>query len=162
MDIKVHKSSGGSLALSGSFPLITQTAEYALRAVVFLAGQTDPRTTAAIASSTHVPAGYLAKVMQGLSKSKLVNAQRGLHGGFVLAEAANELTLLQVINAVEPIRRYHECPLGLHGINLCPLHRKLDDAAQRIEETFGDTTVADLIDVPDHRKPLCSFPLEKS
>lgn len=142
--------------------MITQTAEYALRAMVYLADQEEPRTTSIIAEKTLVPAGYLAKVMQGLSKAGLVNAQRGLHGGFVLAGAADQVTILEVVNAVDPIRRYHECPLGLHGTKLCPLHRKLDDAASTIEETFGDTTVADLNNVPRSRKPLCKFPLGDS
>ena len=114
-----------------------------------------------IAEATLVPVGYLAKVMQGLNKAGLVNAQRGLHGGFVLAVSPDELTVLQVVNAVEPIRRFKECPLGLHGINLCPLHRKLDEAAIAIEATFGDTTIADMINVPKNRKPLCGFPLSK-
>ena len=142
--------------------MITQTAEYALRAMVYLAEQREPRTTSLIAEKTQVPAGYLAKVMQGLSKAGMVHSQRGLHGGFLLAAPAAEVTILAVINAVEPIRRFHECPLGLHGKNLCPLHRKLDDAAKMIEATFGDTTVADLNNVPQSRKPLCKFPLGDS
>lgn len=141
--------------------MISQTAEYALRAVVFLADQSAPRTTAAIAEATHVPAGYLSKVMQGLSKSGFVHSQRGLHGGFALVEDPTKLTVLSVVNAVDPIRRFHECPLGLHGKNLCPLHQKLNDAAILVEETFGDTTVADLNDVPKSRKPLCTFPLAR-
>ena len=145
----------------GFAELITQTAEYALRAVVYLADKGEPKTTSAIAKSTQVPAGYLSKVMQGLSKAGLVHAQRGLHGGFVLVDSADELTILRVVNAVEPVRRFHECPLGLHGRDLCPLHRKLDDAAKSIEELFGDTTIADLNSVPRSRKPLCRFPLEK-
>lgn len=142
--------------------MITQTAEYALRAMVYLADQEAPRTTSAIAEKTQVPAGYLAKVMQGLSKAGLVHARRGLHGGFVLVSSPDELTILEVINAVEPIRRYHECPLGLHGKKLCPLHRKLDDAAKTIEDAFCNTTVADLNNVPRSRKPLCKFPLGDS
>ncbi len=142
--------------------MISQTAEYALRAMVYLADQTEPKTTQSISAATRVPTGYLAKVMQSLSRSRLVNAQRGLHGGFTLASGADEVTVLQVINAVDPIRRFHECPLGLHGIDLCPLHRSLDDAAQAIEATFGDTTVADLVNVPAYRKPLCAFPNQKS
>lgn len=140
--------------------MITQTTEYALRAIVYLADQDEPRTTAQISEATQVPAGYLSKVMQGLNRAELVSAQRGLHGGFALRDEPDELTVLEVINAVEPIRRFHECPLGLHGKTLCPLHRKLDDAAQSIEHTFGDTTIADLINVPRRRKPLCSFPLK--
>lgn len=140
--------------------MISQTAEYALRAIVYLADQKEPQTNAQIAELSQVPVGYLAKVMQTLSRAGLVTAQRGLRGGFTLAYEADELTVLEVVNTVDPIRRYHECPLGLHGINLCPLHRSLDDAAKAVEDTFGDTTISDLTNVPRHRKPLCRFPSE--
>ncbi|MCA9209378.1 MAG: Rrf2 family transcriptional regulator, partial [Planctomycetales bacterium] len=94
--------------------MISQTAEYALRAIVFLADQAgEPATTAQIAEATSVPASYLAKVMQLLSRARVVNSQRGLHGGFTLTKPARELNVLEVINAVDPIRRFHECPLGL-------------------------------------------------
>lgn len=139
--------------------MISQTAEYALRAVVYLADQDQPRTNAQIAAATKVPAGYLAKVMQSLSRARIVTAQRGLRGGFKLARQANGLTVLEVVNLVDPVRRFHECPLGLHGAELCPLHRSLDDAAKAVEQTFGDTTIADLNRVPRHRKPLCPFPI---
>ncbi len=75
--------------------MISQTAEYALRAIVFLANQETPHTTATIASHTQVPVGYLAKVMQTLSKGKIVNAQRGLNGGFTLAIPPDVLTVLR-------------------------------------------------------------------
>ncbi len=141
--------------------MISQTAEYALRAIVYLADQNgQPRTTAQIAEVTLVPAGYLAKVMQGLSRARLVNSQRGLRGGFTLSSGSDEMTVLEIVNAVDPIRRFPECPLGIaaHGRTLCPLHRRLDDAAAVVEEMFGDTTVAELLSVPRSRKPLCRFP----
>ncbi len=141
--------------------MITQTAEYALRAIVFLADQDGaPQTTLQIAEVTQVPAGYLAKVMQTLSRAKLVNSRRGLNGGFTLITDPRELTVLSVINAVDPIQRFHECPLGIesHGTTLCPLHRRLDDAGKAAEDAFGDTTIKQLISVPRSRKPLCRFP----
>ena len=52
--------------------MISQTAEYALRAVVYLAGTAGaPRTTSQISAATAAPAGYLSKVMQGLSRARL-------------------------------------------------------------------------------------------
>lgn len=141
--------------------MISQTAEYALRAIVFLADQEGvPRTTAKISEGTQIPAGYLAKVMQQLSRANVVNAQRGLHGGFTLATKPTELTVLEVVNAVDPIQRFHECPMNIphHGPDLCPLHRTLDDAGKQLEESFGSTTIDSLITVPRRRKPLCRFP----
>jgi len=141
--------------------MISQTAEYALRAIVFLADQGGkPRTTAQIADATQIPAGYLAKVMQSLSRVRLVNSQRGLNGGFTLAKDPSDLSMLEIIKAVDPIRRFDECPLGVptHGCNLCPLHQRLEDAAQLLESQFSSTSMADLLAVPGPNKPLCRFP----
>jgi Rrf2 family protein len=141
--------------------MVSQTAEYALRAVVYLAGQSGPRTTIQIAEATKVPAGYLAKVMQSLGRAGIVKSQRGLNGGFTLTLTPAKLSILAVVNAVDPIRRITECPLGIpsHGRRLCPLHDRLDEAAAVVEKAFGDTMVADLIVPPRARKPLCRFPM---
>lgn len=149
--------------------MISQTAEYALRAIVFLAGQAEgartiTQTVTQIAEATCVPAGYLAKVMQSLSRARLVKSQRGLNGGFSLARDPSELSVLEIINAVDPIRRFPECPLGIesHGTRLCPLHRRLDDAAQTVEDAFCKTMVSELVEIPRGRRTLCSFPAVES
>src|SRR4051794_20289771 len=124
--------------------MISQTAEYALRAVVMLGSNPgSPRTTQQIAEKTRVPSGYLSKVLQALGRAGLVEAQRGLHGGFVLARPLDELTILDVINAVDPLKRITHCPLGIaaHGRRLCSLHRRLDEGLAQIESLFGATTV---------------------
>jgi Rrf2 family protein len=141
--------------------MVSQTAEYALRAVVYLAGQSGPRTTQQIAETTLVPAGYLAKVMQSLGRAGVVKSQRGLNGGFTLTIPPAELSILTVVNAVDPILRIAECPLGIpgHGRRLCPLHHRLDQAAALVEQAFRETMVAELIVTPRKRKDLCQFPL---
>lgn len=141
--------------------MLSQTLEYALRAMVFLAsrsGQSCP--TEQIALATKVPSAYLAKVMQNLQRSGLVSGQRGVHGGFSLARSPNDLTILEVVEAVEPIGRIKTCPLSLksHGVNLCPLHRRLDDALAHVERAFGSTTLAEVLAEPSQSVPLCEFP----
>ena len=142
--------------------MISQTAEYALRAMVYLADQNGaPQTTQQIAKVTLVPAGYLAKVMQGLSRAGLVHAQRGLHGGFTLATPPDQLTVLDVVQAVDPLQRIEHCPLGLKGHqSLCPLHRRLDNAVAMVEKALGASTIAELLAEPKRGKgpkPLCSL-----
>lgn len=134
--------------------MISQTAEYALRAIVHLADQSDaPQTTQQIAKVTCVPAGYLAKVMQGLSRAGLVRSQRGLHGGFTLAVAADKLTVLDVVQAVDPVQRIKYCPLGIKGHQtLCPLHSRLDDAAAMVEKALRSSTIAELLLEPKRGK----------
>ena len=138
--------------------LFSQTAEYALRAAVWLADTLQtPHTTQEIAKVTKVPAGYLSKVMQALGRSGLVKSQRGLGGGFLLTRSPEELSVLDIVNAVDPVQRIHTCPLNLksHGKKLCPLHRKLDDAMAAMEEAFASTSLSDLVHSSSKIKPLC-------
>lgn len=128
--------------------MLSQTAEYALRTVVFLATLRDrPATTKQIAAATRVPEGYLAKILQSLARARLVRSQRGLHGGSVLTRDAKEITVLDVVTAIAPLPRITRCPLGLasHGTTLCALHRRLDDAVALVEEAFRASTIADLL-----------------
>ncbi len=141
--------------------MFSQTVEYALRAIVYLAGQDKtPRTSEQIASITQVPQAYLSKVLKDLSQKGLVHSQRGMGGGFTLVKSPGELTILEVVNAVDPIQRIKSCPLGIssHGTRLCPLHSRVDCALAGIEEAFGKTTLAEVLADPNPSIPLCEFP----
>jgi Rrf2 family protein len=137
------------------------TAEYALRAVVMLGSNLGrPQTTQQIAEQTHVPSGYLSKVLQALGRAGVVESQRGLNGGFVLARPLNDLTLLDVVNAVDPLERIERCPLGRveHVTRLCPLHRHLDRGIAEMESVLKGTTIAQLFAEQDLSQPLCVVP----
>jgi Rrf2 family protein len=141
--------------------VLSQTVEYALRAVVHLASEAPAgRTTDQIAEATLVPRAYLSKVMQALSRGGVIHSQRGIGGGMTLTKKPEELTILEVVNAVEPLARIRTCPLGLaaHGVNLCPLHRRLDNAMALVESAFAKSTLADVLSEPTRSKPLCEFP----
>lgn len=141
--------------------MFSQTVEYALRAMVYLAQQApNARTTEQIATATHVPQAYLAKVLQSLSHANLVRSQRGVGGGMGLRKDPGQINLLDVVNAVDPIQRIRECPLGLasHGMRLCPLHKRLDAALAMVEDAFRRTNLAELLAEPTHSVPLCDFP----
>jgi Rrf2 family protein len=141
--------------------MFSQSVEYALRAVVHLAAESPAaRTTDQIAAATRVPRAYLSKVLQSLVRSGVVISQRGLHGGMTLAKSPSELTILEVVNGVEPIQRIRTCPLGLaaHGVHLCPLHSRVDQALALVEEAFRGTTLAEVLAEPTTSVPLCPFP----
>lgn len=144
--------------------MISRTAEYALRAIVCLADQKgNALTTQQIAEFTRVPAGYLSKVLQALGRAELVVSQRGLHGGFSLGAAPEDISVLDVINAVDPIQRIRKCPLGVKAHadgKLCPLHRRIDNAMEMVEQAFGATTMAELLADPSQIHPLCECKAE--
>lgn len=141
--------------------MFSQTVEYALRAVVHLASESpSPRTTEEIARATKVPQAYLSKVIQNLVQHGVLRSQRGLGGGISLVKAPAELTILEVVNAVDPIRRIRTCPLELaaHGVKLCPLHKRVDQALESVERAFAQTTLKEILDEPTESIPLCDFP----
>ena len=141
--------------------MFSQTVEYSLRAVCYLASQSPKAcTTDEVAVATKVPRAYLSKVLQSLGRAGVVHSQRGLGGGMTLNKNPKDLTILEVVNAVEPIQRITTCPLGLtsHGFRLCPLHRRLDNALAMVEKAFGGTTLAEVLSEPTSSRPLCDFP----
>ena len=144
--------------------MISQTAEYALRIIIYLASLDGaPATIAQIASATKTPQGYLSKVLRNLAKGGLLRSQRGLHGGSTLARPPADMTVWDVVEVVDPIQRIRTCPLGLknHGVALCPLHRRLDQAIASVEAAFRATTIADVVAEPSASRPLVgSIPTE--
>ena len=119
-----------------------------MRSVLALAaGDGSPMTTRQIAEAMKVPRSYLSKVLQSLVRGGLVHSTRGLKGGFVLARPPEQVNLLEIMQVVNPIRRIEHCPLDLagHASDLCPLHRRLDQAMAMVEEAFAATTLAELL-----------------
>jgi Rrf2 family nitric oxide-sensitive transcriptional repressor len=144
--------------------MISQTAEYALRAMLFMSEHDhDMLVTSEVAAATHVPAGYLSKVLQSLQRAGLVASQRGLGGGFSLAKPPAQTTIYEIIQAVDPIRRIRSCPLKLatHKDRLCPLHRRLDKALALVEKSFRETTVAELLAERPEAPASFIFPWER-
>ncbi len=138
--------------------MFSQTVEYALRAVVYLASEApEACTTKQIHGATKVKQAYLSKILQRLAKKGIVQTRRGIGGGVTLAKSPENLTILDVVNAVEPIERIKTCPLGLssHGVRLCPLHKRMDAALAWVETAFRDTTLAEVLAEPSASVPLC-------
>jgi len=115
--------------------------------VALAAAQGRAVNTRQIARLTRVPRDYLAKLLQALVRAGLARSHRGIRGGFVMARPAADVTMLDCVRAVARSRRIVACPLGLgvHRHELCPLHRRLDEAMALAEDTFRRTTVAQLL-----------------
>jgi Rrf2 family protein len=138
--------------------MLSQTTEYALRAMACLAYAPDELTpTPVLAKQTKVPSNYLAKVLQSLSQSSLIHGRRGVGGGYRLSRPAADITLMDVVEAIDPVGRITTCPLGLpnHGGSLCALHATVDRAAAMIIDAFSGVTLADLVADAGGSRPLC-------
>ncbi|NRA58202.1 MAG: Rrf2 family transcriptional regulator [Phycisphaerales bacterium] len=128
--------------------MFSMTTEYALRAAVFLSEwYGEVQTAGRVAEATQTPVRYASRVLQLLVEGGLATSQRGPTGGFALSREPSQITLLDVVQAIEPIQRIRDCPLGLaeHADQLCPLHRAMDAVAAKTEATLGALTLADVM-----------------
>jgi Rrf2 family protein len=137
--------------------MLSKTAEYALRAVTYLAAHSGSSASAdVLAEQTKVPRRYLHRVLQDLVKDEIVRSRPGPGGGYELAKGIAVLTILDVINAVAPLERIRSCPLGLKTHQqLCPLHAELDRAYAATEAAFRGITIEQLLNSTNPIIPLC-------
>lgn len=128
--------------------MLTQTAEYALRAVLHIAGSPsrEPVPVGMIAEALDVPRNYLSKVLHTLAREEILSSVRGPHGGFSLAQDPETLTLAEVIAPFDPIE--DRCLLMRRRCsdhNPCVAHHEWKKVALGLRAFFRENTIADLI-----------------
>jgi len=136
--------------------MLTQTGEYALRAMVYMARkETDAYCgVKEIAASTGVPANYLAKILQLLARAKVLDSQKGFGGGFKVARELSKISLMDIVDPLERIDKFRQCVLGQRLCNdqvACPLH----DTWKAISGQYlGSLTSTTLQDIADFRRKV--------
>jgi Rrf2 family protein len=128
---------------------ITRQADYAVRAVLHLARTGDQRTaTSAIAEEQRIPPSFLAKIVSQLSIAGLLHTSRGARGGVTLARAPREITLLEVIEAIDGPIQLNECVGDTSSCSFgddCPLRPVWCDAQEELVGRLKGTNFADMI-----------------
>ena len=101
---------------------ITKQADYALRAIVYLARleKDDKASTSKIANAQNIPPSFLAKIISQLSIAGLIHTSRGARGGVALARNPAEISVLDVIQAIDGPVILNECT---ENPDSCPFHK---------------------------------------
>jgi Rrf2 family transcriptional regulator, iron-sulfur cluster assembly transcription factor len=131
--------------------MLTQTGEYALRAMVYLArkGEDAYSGVKEIAAATDVPPNYLAKILQQLARAKVLDSQKGFGGGFKVARKLSRITLMDIIDPLERIEKFKGCVLGQRLCNdevACPLHHTWKAISGQYLGALRETTLQDIAD----------------
>ncbi|MCC6260596.1 MAG: Rrf2 family transcriptional regulator [Anaerolineales bacterium] len=128
---------------------ITRQADYAVRAVLHLARQGKQRvSTTAIAKEEKIPSSFLAKIISQLSIAGVLNTARGARGGVTLARAPEEITLLEVVEAIDGPIRLNDCvenPGGCAFEKDCPLQPVWWDAQKELVKRLKSTNFLTLM-----------------
>ncbi|HAX69914.1 MAG TPA: Rrf2 family transcriptional regulator [Anaerolineales bacterium] len=128
---------------------ITRQADYAVRAVLHLARNNEQRTaTSSIAEEQRIPPSFLAKIISQLSIAGLLHTSRGARGGVTLARQPGEITLLEVIEAIDGPIQLNEC-VGENGScsfdDSCPLRPVWCEAQEDLVRRLKGTNFADMV-----------------
>ncbi|MBT0665771.1 Rrf2 family transcriptional regulator [Geobacter pelophilus] len=128
---------------------LTRKGEYAIRGIIHLA-KLKPGSVALIseiAESTGVPQTFLAKILQSFAKIGLVNSFRGTGGGFVLGRSPSQITLLEVVEAVEGPIMPNRCMMDATGCEFnstCLVHPVWREVQSKVVEILGSVTIEEL------------------
>lgn len=135
--------------------MLSQTAEHALRAVLFLAGQPEGERVSAerIAEAIEAPRNYLGKTLAVLARAGMVTSARGPRGGFRLEVSASDLTLARVIGAFDESASRGVCLMGgrrCGEVAPCHAHESWKEVRTRSRAPLEATTIADLLGGKNH------------
>jgi Rrf2 family protein len=129
---------------------VTRQADYAVRAVLQLAQNKngDRTSTSTIAKEQHIPPSFLAKIVSQLSISGLLHTSRGARGGVTLAREPKDITLLQVVEAIDGPIQLNEC-VGDNAVCTfdigCPIRSVWCHAQEDLVARLGKTDFAQLL-----------------
>lgn len=135
--------------------MLSQTAQYVLRAMVYMAEHNEemPLMARHVAEAISVPANYLAKILQALVHAGVLTSVRGVGGGFSFAKPVGELRLADTLLPFEDIDHAQLCPfnrlLCKHD-QYCAAHQRWESAAQSYRTFLEETTLDEFVHQPEH------------
>ena len=130
--------------------VFSKSAEYAIRALVYLAVNASPNKrfgAKKLAEDLNFPEHYLGKVLQQLARKNIISSAKGPHGGFCVDADAMEISLLKVIESIDGLAFFNTCGLGLHECNdekPCPIHKDYQIFRGDFYKMLSEKTIKDM------------------
>lgn len=130
---------------------ISKKAYYGLRAVLALVERGQPLSIHSLATLEHLPEDYLEKILQGLRRAGVVEARKGVQGGYGLAKRASEISVWEIVRTLDGPMHTFEPPTEKHGALPCPhvSHCQSNEVwrilEREIEETLSHISLAHIM-----------------
>ena len=132
--------------------MLSKSSKYALRGVLYLALNSNEEVKFSpkiIANEIDIPAPFLAKTLQLLSRRGLVSSTKGRNGGFYLTTENRGNALISIIDCIDGLDKFQNCMMGLpicSNENPCPLHDKLAPLRQRLVNELSNKSIDEFVD----------------
>lgn len=142
---------------------LVRAADYAIRAMIHLACLPEGRRAlrSEIARAQRIPESFMAKVLGSLVQARLLTSSRGVSGGFSLARPAGEITLLDIVEAIEGPLTLVDCAAGGHGcawIDECPAAPVWAEVHASVQRVLKQATLESLVSMPRRNGRIAAGP----
>jgi len=137
---------------------LTNAADYAIRAMLHMACLPEEGVAlrSDIARIHGIPSSFMAKILRSLVKAGLLRSTRGVHGGFALARPTTEISLLDVVEAIEGPLGIVDCtqePCACELADECPAQPVWANVQTQIASVLSSAKLEDLVSAPRRRRP---------
>ncbi len=126
--------------------MLSNASKYAIRSILYIAIQDENKKIGArkIAEELEVPQPFLSKLLQQLTRNKLVSSSKGPTGGFYLSKKNRNNTIWDVIVCLDDTSKFDNCFIGLsscNDLNPCPVHFTVAPFKKKLMADFKDKTI---------------------
>jgi Rrf2 family transcriptional regulator, iron-sulfur cluster assembly transcription factor len=123
--------------------------EYAIHSIVYLGNKPQDKVTlvSEVAGAIEVPETYLRKIFQQLARNGIVRSLRGAHGGFLLAKDPSEISLKDIVEAIDGSLPEYNCLKDRRSCDIsnpCPVKDAFDEARLKMAEVLENVSLQDL------------------
>jgi Rrf2 family protein len=136
---------------------LTNAADYAIRAMLHMACLPEDGIALRndVARIQGIPPSFMAKILRNLAKAGLLRSTRGVHGGFTLGRPATEISLLDIVEAIEGPLGIVDCmtePCACEMADDCPAQPVWESVQTQMANVLSAATLEDLVSAPRRRK----------
>lgn len=130
--------------------MFTKACEYGIRAMIYLTAaskEDEKMSIKGICNEIGAPEHFTAKILQDLSRKGLVSSLKGPSGGFFMEEHQRNISLLEIVEAIDGNSLFTGCGLGLKQcseIHPCPIHHRFKNIRDSLQKMLAETTVNQL------------------
>jgi Rrf2 family protein len=130
--------------------MISKSCKYGIRATLFVASKINDGTkwgVKDISKEINAPEAFTAKILQSLTRHKIITSLKGPYGGFFCEAQQLKMPLIAIVNAIDGLSVFHECGLGLKqcsDTHPCPFHFEYKGARDKMLKVFNETTIGQL------------------
>ena len=142
---------------------LTNAGDYAIRSMIFIASLPEDAVVlrSEICETQNIPSSFMAKILRSLVRAQLLRSTRGVNGGFSLAKDASEITLLDILEAIEGPLALTDCvpnPEDCQHSGNCPANAVWARVQNSIREILRGSTLEDLVSAPRRNKRVVFVP----